>query len=318
MKIPVFQNTSREIPVKEKVEPVVVNKTKYLPPDMAVRIAWGLTIQLSGSKVTQKEEKGTNEETRTKMLINEIRANVKTSNDEREKLYVDWVCSAIEAAYRDLATIMNGRNFNYEQIQKLRDKEMENIQYYSQFTTNLQSAVPRILGMTIGGMGGVVFLSKLLETFLPQNYAPQLSILAGAVIGYIANGLIITPLIHKKMSIKLIKLDYDTNLYYEHYIERSKKALIALYNTVEEIHMTIFKDFYDPEKTEQDVEIIVEKMFSVIRPTMCNKVGECIRNHDITPDRWSICETSPEDKNYCQEQKSWISRKFNFIKYVLN
>ncbi|MDD5617262.1 MAG: hypothetical protein PHH85_13785 [Candidatus Methanoperedens sp.] len=297
--------------VLDKVESAG-GKTKVCPPDMAVRIAWALTLELSSSKAPQ--EAGN----RATLLMENIRKNAEgSSQKEAEILYINWVFSSIEATYRNLATITNGRNLNYDQIKAIRDKEIENIQYYSQFTLNLQSAVPRILGMTLGGVGGVVILSKLILTYFPQNnfeYAPQLSIAAGAVIGYIANGFIVIPWIRKRMLIKVIKLDNDTNLYYKHYLERSKKSLITLYSTVEQIHMNIFKCFYDTNKTDEDIKAIVEKMLSGINPTMCKNVGECMRYNDITPDCWSVCETFHEDKNCCNEKKGWLSKKYRFIK----
>jgi hypothetical protein len=281
------QNTSQETPVKGKAGKAEIKKTKYFPPDMAVRIAWALTHQLSESEAVHLEAN------RAKNLMEHIKEKAK--GDEKEEPYVYWVCSAIEATYRDLVIIINGRNLNFDEVKKLRDTETENIQYYSQFTTDLQSSIPRISGMTIGGVGVAVPLSLLLEPYFPSNlkgYALLLMLAFGAAIGYIFNGAIVIPWIRRKKQMENIKLDYDKDLFYKQYVERSKAALIALYMTVDGYHNAIFGNFFEQEKAgSDDVKTIVDEMLSGISPTMCKNVTKCMNGKVITPDLWPICET---------------------------
>lgn len=294
MATPAVQNTSRETPVKQNIELAAVKKTKFFPPDMAVRIAWAFTHQLSESKSVPLEAN------RAIQLMEDIREKAINSKDDKEELYVDWVCAAIGATYRDLVTIMNGRNLNFDDVKKLRDTEIENINYYSQFTTNLQSSIPRISGMTIGGVSVSIILTKLLPN-LEVYFLPLLAI--GAAIGYFLNGAIIIPLTQKKMQIQKIKLDYDRNRYYEQYVERSKAALIALYLSADRHHKNIFGDFYDSEKARpDDVKIIIDEVLGGISSTMCKNVSKCMIGNIVTPDMWSVCETGLEIEN-CPNNK---------------
>jgi len=77
---PKVQITSLGIPA------AVVRKTKFFPPDMAVRIAWGLTNQLSENESVRLEA------TRATKLMNDIRIKAQESKDEMEEQYVNWVC----------------------------------------------------------------------------------------------------------------------------------------------------------------------------------------------------------------------------------
>ncbi len=291
-----IQNTSRETPVKQQVETNADKKTKLLPPDMAVRIAWALTNQLSESESVRLEAN------RAIRLMEEIREKANGSDDD-EKLYVDWVCAAIGATYRDLVTIINGRNLNFDDVKKLRDKEIDNINYYSQFTTNLQSSIPRISAMTIGGVGVPVIFAE----FLPSLNVNFLQLLAvGAAIGYFVNGAFIIPRVQEKMQIQKIKLDNDRTQYYDLYVERSKEALIALYMSANSHHNNVFKNFYDSKKVlYDDVKIIIDEMLDSISSTMCPKISKCGIGKIITPDMWSICETGLGIEN-CPNNKNMI------------
>jgi hypothetical protein len=229
-----------------------------------------------------------------------IREKARNSKDDNEELYVDLVYAAIGATYRDLVTIINGRNLNFDDVKKLRDTEIENIKYYSQFTTNLQSSIPRVSGMTIGGVSVSILSTKLIPG-LEGYFLPLLAF--GAAMGYVLNGAYIIPRIHKKMQIQKIKLDYDRNRYYEQYVERSKAALIALYQSTDRHHKNIFGDFYDPEKARpNDVTIIINEVLGGINSTMCKNISKCMIGNIVTPDMWSVCETGLGIEN-CSDYK---------------
>ncbi len=292
-----IQNTSRETPVKQQVETNADKKTKFLPPDMAVRIAWALTNQLSESESVRFEAN------RAIQLMEDIRIKANKSDEYEEKLYVDWVCAAIGATYRDLVTIINGRNLNFDDVKQLRNTELENIKNYSQFTTNLQSSIPRISVMTFGGVSFSILLTKLSPN-LGEYFLPLLAL--GAVIGYFLNGAIIIPFTHKKMQIQKIKLDYDRNRYYEQYVERSKAALTALYLSADRHHNNIFKNFYDSEKAKPgDVKIIIDEVLGGISSTMCKNISKCMIGNIVTLNKWSICETGLGIEN-CPNNKNMI------------
>jgi len=90
-----------------------------------------------------------------------------------------------------------------------------------------------------------------------------------------------------------IRMDYERNLYYAQYVQRSKAALISLYQSVDRHHRTVFKEFYDPKA---DPTTIIEEVLGGIGPTMCKYVTDHMNANVITPDLWSICETGLENE----------------------
>lgn len=288
-----FQNTSRETPVKQQVETNADKKTKFLPPDMAVRIAWALTNQLSESESVRLEA------TRATQLMKDIRINVDIK-DKKEEQYVNWVCAAIEATYRDLVTITNGRNLNFAEVKELRDKEMEKLNQNSQFTTNLQSSIPKISGMTIGGVGISILFTKIVPIFEEGYFLPVLAI--GAAISYVIDGLYFIPRTNEKIQNQKVKLDYDRNLYYMQYINRSREALKALYISADRYHRNIFRSSYYSKEEIPEIETIIDEVLSGISPTMCNNISKCMIGNIVKPDMYAVCETGLNIEN-CPNNK---------------
>ncbi len=92
-----------------------MSKTKFLPPELAVRSAWARTNELSSNSSIQSNA------LRAKEQIDDIKNKVWESKDEKEIRYVNEVYAAIESSFRNLATIINGRNKDYSDVQKIKD-----------------------------------------------------------------------------------------------------------------------------------------------------------------------------------------------------
>lgn len=153
-------------------------KTKYLSPELAVRIAWGLTHQLSGTAEVREEA------SRMRTLMEDIKDKAKKDKDEER--YVDSAFAAVTTTFRGLVTIVSGRNINFDEVNKLRNRQIENIQYISRFSSDLQSLVLRLSGMTVGGVSVSVILTKFVEPLFPRDlraYALPLLLAIGAAIG---------------------------------------------------------------------------------------------------------------------------------------
>lgn len=257
-------------------------KTKFFSPDMAVRIAWGLTNQLSENQSVRLEA------TRATQLMRDIKIKAQDSKDKTEEQYVNYVCAAIEATYRDLVTITNGRNLNFAEVKELRDTEVDKLNQNSQFTTNLQSSIPKISGMTIGG----VSVSIIFTTYIPSLAGYFLPLLAiGAAIGHVVDGYYFIPRTNEKIQIQKMKLDFDKNLYYMQYVKRSKAALKALYISADRYHKTLFKSFYYSEIDRPEVETIIDEVLCGINSTMCENISKCMIGNIVKPEMYSVCET---------------------------
>jgi len=278
-------------------------RTKLIPPETAVRNAWARTSQLSSNEAVRLDAD------RAKKQMDNIKKWADEKDDE-EKKYVNQVYSAIESAYRNLVTAINGRDLNFAEVDKLREKQMENLEYASTFSSELQSLVPRISGMTVGGATGGALVSALVESLFPpslKHYAMPLVLAFGAAIGYLAHGMIVVPWVRRQKQRELIKSDHDRILYYRQYVTRVRTTLKALYDEVDELHLGIFEGTYD-EKA--DANKVVDRVLVGMEPSMCKYVADHIgvgRNGKclITPDFWSMCETN-QDVEKC---KYWPERR---------
>ena len=111
---------------------------------------------------------------------------------------------------------------------KLRDRQQENIRYVETFSSELQSFIPKISGMTIGGVSGGVLLGTILENWFPPSlkpYAMPLVLAFGAAMGYILHRVVVVPLVQKKLRKEVIRMDYDHIRYNAQYVERVRGSL---------------------------------------------------------------------------------------------
>ena len=263
-------------------------KTIFLPPEMAIEIAWARTTQLSSNQAVRIDAE------RAKRQMDDIKKSAEKTKDRKEKKYVNGVYSAIESTFRSLVTARNALNLNFTEVLKLRDRQKENIRYVETFSSELQSLIPRISGMTIGGVSGGVLLGTILENWFPPSlkpYAMPLVLAFGAAIGYILHGVVVVPLVQKKLQKEVVRMDYDNIRYYAQYVERVRTSLKSLFNKVDRLHKNIFGVYYYDE--EEDPNEFVNNVLVGMEPSMCEHVAAHI-DKIITHDLWSMCETSQD------------------------
>lgn len=240
---------------------------------------------------------GRDEAQSAKQILMDLEQKGKMSKDPKEQDYVSCAIALIRTSERSLQTIIESRNLNFKEANALREQSQQNILYYSQFTGNLQSLVPRLGSMTVAGVGGGITLADLFNKVFPAlgDYTLPLIIAIGAAIGYLVHGLIVVPIVKRKLQMENVKGDYDRNLYYDQYIERTKNALIGLYIALENCHTTYFEQKYNQSG---DASQIVKGVLQGVYPTLCPYVHKHMREGRITPDLWSKCETG-QGITYC-------------------
>ena len=212
-------------------------------------------------------------------------------------LYVNGVYSAIESTFRNLVTARNALDLNFTEALQLGDQRRKNIQYAESFSSDLQSLVPRISGMTIGGVSSGVLLSTILENWFPPSLKPfamPLVLAFGAAIGYILHGVVVVPLVQKKLQKECIRLEYDRIRYYKQYVDRVKASLMTLYDKVYRLHQEQFGESY--KKT--DTRKIVNQILIGMEPSMCKYLSNHLKDI-IKPDFWSMCKTG-HDAEKCK------------------
>lgn len=259
--------------------------TKTLSPDLAVRIAWALTGEWSETPSVREEA------TVAKARVKALEDLAQASDDPQEKEYVPKAVDHIKASQRSLANVYAARKLNFEEAQKMRASQMQQIESYSRLTANWQSAWPRVMSVGLGGSAGALTLTDLLkETFKSVNPAVLQALLfvIGATLLYLLNEFFVLPWVRRRIMMENVRWDYDRNLYYDQFVDRTKGALISLYLDVDRAHLKSFGSPYDPNANAAQ---IVTGALAGVPSTMCPKVHPHMNQGVITPNLWSMCET---------------------------
>jgi hypothetical protein len=257
-------------------------KTAILSPEMGARLAWKLTGLYSENSTERDEAQY------VKQMLDGLKNNV-NPNDMVERDYVQNAINLIKASERNFQIIIDGRNLNLKEENELREMNQENILYYSQFTSNLQSLIPRIGSMTVVGAGGGITVSQLFS-MLPgvPSYVLPLVIAAGAAIGYLLHGLVVVPIAKRKFQRDKIRADYHRNLYFLQYAERTRNALTNLYNALENCHQNYFNQKYNKDANPLEV---ADQIMEGISSKLCIYAHKHMEEGRITADLWAKCES---------------------------
>jgi len=266
-----------------------VEKTQILPPIEVVEIAWARTDELSSNESVRSSA----EIPKRQMEDKKKRAQV--SNDPREQRYVESANSAIEAAYRNLATARNSLDLNFREAKALGQKEQEKIQHFEKFSSDLQSLIPKVAEMTIGGITGGVLLGAIFENWFPESlkaYAMPLVLGFFASLTLFVHSLVVVPVVRGRLQRQVIRSEFDEIQYYRQYVTRVKNILQNLHERVERVHEDHFGRRYVEEDTER--KKLMDNVTIGLEQGMCKNVASCIMNDRVKPKQWSTCETGNE------------------------
>lgn len=269
----------------------IAKKTQILPPIEAVEIAWARTSELSSNELVRSSAA-----IPKRQMVDKMK-KARDSNDPQEQKYVDSTSSAIEAAYRNLATARNSLDLNFREAKELGQKEREKIQHFEKFSSDLQSFVPKVAEMTIGGITGGVLLGALFETWFPESlkpYAMPLTLGLFASITLFVHSLVVVPVVKGKLQRQVLRSEFDEVQYFKQYVTRVRNILQSLYERVEMAHEDYFGRRYSEDVTPEQV---AENTLVGMEQEMCKNVAACIMKDKVTPREWSTCETGNDAKN---------------------
>lgn len=256
-------------------------KTKLLPPEIAVKIAWGLTGEFCDSPHSKKY--ASSAELELEGIKNRAKDNV------LEKEYVSRVIVAIYANMRNLDTIYKWRNLNFNENKKLRDVYLENAQENAATGIKAGEVIKSIPTMTFTGAGGIT-LAQFFDASDILSYG----------FGLFAAGLGAAAQIYalrrfrRKEIWNYIRQDYERNLYYQKYLEKVTIILTHLYKLVSNIHIDVF----DEEYSSEGGSISFEEFLAGIQPKFCQYIHKHLNDKKykkrIKADIWVLCETNSE------------------------
>ncbi len=282
-------------------------QTRSLPilppilPEMVPNFAWGLTLKYS----EDQEAKGRAEKIQTR--IDQIKTDVYgkakgKKADEREnadRLYLDNVLAAIDSCERTLLTIIRGRNQNFDETNRLMEKQIKNAEASSTVMLNFQSALPRIFA-TGGGAAGTVLVKFILNSMfkieIPDEVLYSAAVIAaGAVYGIYQWG--IAPETRNRAQQEIVKNDYRRNLHYRAYLARCRGSLNALFSEILNVHEKVYGEKYCETKydnIDEREKVVMNAMggSEALSGKWCPKIHEHYHKDKITPVEWTTCESA--------------------------
>jgi hypothetical protein len=261
--------------------------TELLPPTTGVRLVWAMTHGFSRKDGSKPSTDAASD------LLKDILSRAGTAADKREAEYVIGASAAMHACFRNIETIYNGRNANFDENNKLRDALQEQMKRAMSFGSEAKDFLKSLPTMTFTGAGGVT-LAKLLGR---QDWTVWVSGLALAAIGYGIHLLVVGQVGKNKQRLLMLQ-DYEHTVYYEHYLNRVVRSLASLYTDLCHIHEKVFGKPYDQNTTP--AEELVEATLAGTRPTFCEKVHSHMRDGIIDSDQWCHCESGiPDPEHEC-------------------
>ena len=267
-------------------------------PETAVGFAWALTLSLSSNE--EARAKGGDVTDRMKLIrAGADRAAMADPAKRRDFQYVDGTYTAIESALRSLTTIVQGRDKNFDEVDKLMQTQIEKIEAIDKVSADAQSAVPRIFATGGGFSARFVILS-----FLGISFSPAVMAALGAIaasVSYAIYQILVVPRLRERTQKVMIDADYRRNIYFRQYVSKCQAALGSLCGDVLGIYRAIYDESYDarfddPAKIRELVGTVMSG--EAVLPKWCKYIHRHYHSDEITPDLWSTCE-SAEGVEFC-------------------
>lgn len=253
------------------------NSTSVLPPATAVRLSWARTGSFTNDPNSQMAAQ------MAEQAVKDLKARSESNDPEKE--YVANAVAAMDASIRNLEIVYKGRNLNFEENSKLRKSYLESINESIQFGTKAKDFVKSLPAMAVTTAGGVTLLDIIKDNGWNEPTLWGFGI-ALAGVGYLIN-LGAVRYARLKTQEHYVRQDYERDLYYQQYINRSKSILLGLYKDIERIHRKHFGAYY--EDVDQAAEV-VNDVLKGVHTTSCPYVHLHMSQGIISPKLWPMCE----------------------------
>jgi hypothetical protein len=282
-----------------------MNKTNLLPPLSAVYLVWGTTRKFADSSTIDSFDSSI--KPFFENLIKEADKN------DLEKQYLSQAYTILMASMRNVIIIYKGRQLNYSENKLIREAYLDSLKSELNITSQLKDLLKSLPAITIGGASGLVIADLKIKTSGTLN---QLSYaLLFAIAGYLARYFYMRFTSVKKQK-NFIRQDYETTIYYNHYLIRMEEVMINLYRRMEELHEDMFGQKYNDDSKKEE---LIKKMFHEIQPVHCPLLDQHINSRKITPDRWHMCEVGlPLSENCKYYRKKRKFKLFNFVQRMIS
>jgi hypothetical protein len=204
---------------------------------------------------------------------------------------VEECIAAVTNATRSLQIIYRGREDNFKTIESLRDTKQKSLDNWEQVGLNLQSLLPRLTAVTIGGttIGGLAeVVGKSIWSGYKSEYLLALFLL-GAALSYLFTETWIKPRKIDEKVREIIELDNNRNKYFGNYISKSACVLSILFDEIG----SIYSDVYSAPWPDTSDKAHIEKKLQCLKTTSCRNADDCLKKDLIHSEDWARCELGP-------------------------
>jgi hypothetical protein len=206
-----------------------------------------------------------------------------------EKAYVTAAAATMRASLRSLDTAYKGRQLNFEENEKLRAAYLESVAETLEFGTKASDFIKTLPTMTVSAAGGVT-AAQIVGLSGGVLWAVGLAL---AALGYLVNVLAVRKARAKRQRLYVAQ-DYERSLYYDQYVTRVARILEGLLLDLERLHNRVFAQYFDAEHSPSVVTRMVGEVLAGVRPTFCPHVHKHIKEGNVTPELWALCETGDQ------------------------
>lgn len=294
-------------PIPESSLPI--QSIQFITPLMGVRLAWALTGGFTKLSAVPEDKPNSPNQGGSSSQSSVDKNSIQTNTSKAETILQGFLSvataketppevkeellesiTAIQMSVRNLGTIYNGRELNFQQNDKLRNVYLTSIADDITFGDSIRDYAKTLPSIIIVGGGGLV-ISLIAKRYLDFTIS-TLDVLLIAII-FAALGFFISLIIRKwgvsKRIRQLMWQDHERNVYYEQYLNRASIELTNLYRVLLNIQKKTTAEKYTAITIAE--ENVVKTLLNSLYPTTCEGVGTCIYHWFYNPIIWTKCET---------------------------
>jgi hypothetical protein len=278
-----------------------MKKTNLLPPLSAVYLIWGTTRKFADTSNTDSFD------TTIKPYFDNLLKEALNNNQETQ--YLNQAYALMMASMRNVIIIYKGRQLNYSENKLIRETYLEALKTELNITSQLKDLLKSLPAITIGGVSGLVVAEK--TDTASGSLKQWLYAMVFAIAGYVARYLYAQFTTYRKQK-NFVRQDYETTIYYNHYLIRMEEVMINMYRRLEEIHEKVFDQKYDKNSQSEDS---IKELFLEIQPIQCPLLNLHINTYKVTPNRWQMCEVGLPLAESCKYYRKRKKRLFNLFSF---
>lgn len=239
---PTMLSAQQPAPNAPPAQPPATPPPKLLRPESVVNLVWSIAGEYS--KATEEQNDAQLAEAYLDNTVKEIQPAY--------PVYADEVTSFAYGAKRTFSLIVRHRNYEFDEIEGLKQNKIQSYQQLQTFSGSLQGVFPRLAGIAVGGTSLPLLISQVFPT-ISQSAITLMLVLFGGV-GYVVAELASQSIGANKLNQTTEYFEKEKDTQYDEFIAKSKLALqMLLANLVTSYHDNVDSSYTMPPKQQEEL-----------------------------------------------------------------